>query len=245
MERLQKIIAASGVASRRKAEELIVQGRVKVNGEIISQLGYQAAKGAKIEVDGQLLKKEEKVYYVMNKPRNTICAVSDDRERQTVIDYVDIPERVFPVGRLDFDTTGVLILTNDGDFANEIIHPSSHVEKTYEVSIKGILTKEEIKQLQKGIHLEDGLTLPARVVVIAQNDVKKNMVIELSIHEGRNRQIKRMMEHFGYGVKRLHRKSIGPVDVKGLNPGETRLLKPYEIKQLRHLSNNKKELKEE
>ncbi len=240
MERLQKVIAASGVTSRRKAEELIVQGRVKVNGEIIDQLGYRVPKGATIQVDNQEINKENKVYYVMNKPRRTICAVSDDRERDTVMDYIKVSERVFPVGRLDFDTTGVLILTNDGEFANEIIHPRSHVEKKYEVSIRGVLTLDEIKQLRKGIELEDGMTLPAKITVIAKNEEKKNMVIELIILEGRNRQIKRMMEHFGYEVKRLHRKSIGPVEIKGLKPGEIRLLKPYEIKQLRHLAQERK-----
>ncbi len=240
MERLQKIIAASGVTSRRKAEELIVQGRVKVDGQVVTQLGFCAPKGAVIEVDNQQINKESKVYFVMNKPKKTLCSVSDDRGRDTVIDYCGVSERIFPVGRLDFDTTGVLILTNDGDFANEIIHPRSHVDKTYEVSIQGLLTGSQIRELSKGIQLEDGLTLPAKVSVIAKNEDKKNMVISLTICEGRNRQVKRMIEYFGCRVKRLHRKSIGPVKVDDLKHGEFRLLKPYEIKQLRKLANEKK-----
>ncbi|MFV0479096.1 MAG: pseudouridine synthase [Anaerorhabdus sp.] len=239
MERLQKVIAASGLTSRRKAEELIVEGRVKVNGIVVNTLGYCSPKGAFIEVDGKPITKEEKVYFVLHKPKKTICSVSDDRGRKTVVDYLAIDERVFPVGRLDYDTTGVLILTNDGEFANEIIHPSSHVEKTYEAVITGLLTRNDLEQLQKGIVLEDGKTLPAKVKVLSRNEEKKSMIIELTIQEGRNHQVKRMMEYFGCKVARLYRKSIGPVHVKDLLPGEYRLLKPYEIKQLRHLSSKK------
>ncbi len=239
MERLQKVIAASGVTSRRKAEQLIQEGRVEVDGNIITQLGFQVSRSAQIKVDGQFINKENKVYYVMNKPKKVLCSVSDDRGRETVIDYLNVQERVFPVGRLDYDTTGVLILTNDGEFANEIIHPRNHVEKTYEVSIKGILSKEDLKQIKKGIDLEDGKTLPAKVRVIAQNEEKQTIVLELIIQEGRNRQIKRMIEYFNCRVNRLHRVSIGPVTVKGLRVGESRILKPYEIKQLRHLANEK------
>lgn len=236
MERLQKIIAASGLTSRRKAEELIVQGRVKVDGEIITQLGYQARKGARIEVDGKPIIKENKVYYVMNKPKNTLCTLKDEHGRDTVLDYISSEERVFPVGRLDFDTTGVLILTNDGEFANDIIHPSNHLDKMYEVSIKGILTGEQLKNLEKGVQLEDGITLPARVNVINKNNEKGSMLLELTIQEGRNRQVKRMIEYFGFEVKRLHRKRLGYLEVKDLKPGQVRLLKPFEVKQLRQLA---------
>ncbi|MEG0177407.1 MAG: pseudouridine synthase [Anaerorhabdus sp.] len=236
MERLQKIIAASGITSRRKAEELIVQGRVKVDGEIITQLGYQAKKGAVILVDGKQINKENKVYYVMNKPKNTLCTLHDEHDRPTIMDFINVEERIFPVGRLDFDTTGVLILTNDGEFANEIIHPSSHLEKTYEVSINGILTGENLKMLEKGILLEDGITLPARANTIAKNIEKGSMLLELTIQEGRNRQVKRMIEYFGFEVKRLNRKRLGSLMVNDLKPGQVRLLKPFEVKQLRQLA---------
>ncbi|MEG0077342.1 pseudouridine synthase [Anaerorhabdus sp.] len=240
MERLQKIIAASGITSRRKAEEMIVQGRVKVDGEVITQLGYQAKKGATIEVDGKPINKENKVYYVMNKPKNTLCTLHDEHGRPTVLDFIEVEQRIFPVGRLDFDTTGVLILTNDGEFANEIIHPRSHLDKTYEVSIKGMLTGENLKMLEKGIELEDGLTLPARAVLINKNIEKGSMLIELTIQEGRNRQVKRMIEYFGFEVKRLHRKRLGNLIVNDLKPGQVRLLKPFEVKTLRQLANEGK-----
>ncbi len=234
MERLQKIMAASGVASRRKAEEMIVAGRVKVDGVVISELGYKARKGAVIEVDGKVIQKESKVYYVMNKPKKTICTSSDEHDRPTVISLIETKERLFTVGRLDFDTTGVLIITNDGSFANEIIHPSSHVEKMYEVSINGVLTSEQMKMLEKGVELEDGITLPAKFKLLNKNLETKTMVFELTIQEGRNRQVKRMVEYFGYEVTRLHRKRLGELTIEDLRPGQYRLLKPYEIKQLRH-----------
>lgn len=240
MERLQKIIAASGITSRRKAEELIVQGRVKVDGQVITQLGYQARKGATIEVDGKQINKENKVYYVMNKPKNTLCTLHDEHGRPTVLDYIRVEQRIFTVGRLDFDTTGVLVLTNDGEFANEIIHPRSHLEKTYEVSFNGILTGEQLKQLERGIELEDGMTLPAKVAVINKNTEKGSMLLELTIQEGRNRQVKRMIEYFGFEVKRLNRKRLGNLMVNDLKPGQVRLLKPFEVKQLRQLANEGK-----
>lgn len=240
MERLQKIIAQAGLASRRKAEQMILEGRVKVDGEVITELGYKAKKGSVIEVDGVKIKKEDKVYFVMNKPKNTLCTASDEHNRPTINDYLDIPQRVFSVGRLDFDTTGVLILTNDGDFANQIIHPRFHIKKVYEVSIKGMLTTEQIKELEKGIMLEDGMTLPAKVLVTNRNYDKNTCKIELTILEGRNHQVKRMIEYFGYEVRKLNRKAIGFLQVNDLKPGEYRILKPFEVKQLLKLANEKR-----
>ncbi len=239
MERLQKIIAQAGIASRRKAEQMIVEGRVKVDGEVITELGYKAKKGSIIEVDGKKIQKEDKVYFVMNKPKNTLCTASDEFDRPTINDHLDIPQRVFSVGRLDFDTTGVLILTNDGDFANQIIHPRYHIKKVYEVSIKGMLTTEQIKELEKGIMLEDGMTLPAKVWVTNRNYEKNSCKIELTILEGRNRQVKRMIEYFGLEVRKLNRKAIGFLQVNDLKPGEYRILKPFEVKQLLKLANER------
>ena len=236
MERLQKVIAQSGVASRRKAEELMNQGRVTVDGEVITEMGYQVKQGAKIMVDGKPIIKENKVYYLMNKPKKTLCTLNDEHQRTTVVDLVEIKERVFPVGRLDYDTTGVLILTNDGEFANEIIHPRYHLPKTYELIINGILKTPEIKELESGIELDGIMTLPAQVWVTNKDFEKNQTSLELTIMEGRNRQVKRMMEHFGYEVRKLNRKSLGFLMVNDLRPGEYRLLKPFEVKQLRRLA---------
>lgn len=240
MDRLQKIIAQAGITSRRKAEVMISEGRVKVDGEVITELGFKPRKGAIIEVDGEKIQRENKVYYVMNKPKNTLCTSSDEHNRPTINDYIDVEQRLFSVGRLDFDTTGVLILTNDGDFANQIIHPRYHLNKVYEVSIDGILTVEQIKMLSKGIKLEDGMTLPAKVVVVNKNYEKNTSRIELTISEGRNRQVKRMIEYFGYRVKKLNRKSIEFLMVNDLKPGEYRILKPFEVKRLLKLANEKR-----
>ena len=239
MDRLQKIIAASGRTSRRKAEEWILQGRVKVDGQVVTELGVKPRKGALIEVDGKAIAREDKVYYVMNKPKKVLCTLNDEHDRRTVVDLMtDVPQRVFPVGRLDYDTTGVLIMTNDGEFANEIIHPRYHIAKVYEVTINGILKTEEIKQLEQGVVLDDGIkTLPAKLWVTNKDFAHEQTMFELTIQEGRNRQIKRMLEVFGYEVRRLHRRSLGPITVRGLNPGEYRLMKPFEVKQLRRLAN--------
>ena len=242
MDRLQKIIAASGLTSRRKAEEWILQGRVKVDGQVVTELGVKPRKGALIEVDGKAIAREDKVYYVMNKPKKVLCTLNDEHDRRTVVDLMmDVPQRVFPVGRLDYDTTGVLIMTNDGEFANEIIHPRYHIAKVYEVTINGILKTEEIKQLEQGVVLDDGIkTLPAKLWVTNKDFAHEQTMFELTIQEGRNRQIKRMLEVFGYEVRRLHRRSLGPITVRGLNAGEYRLMKPFEVKQLRRLANEGK-----
>ena len=239
MDRLQKVIAQAGSASRRKAEELILQKRVKVDGVVISELGYKPRKGAVIEVDGKKIQREDKVYYVMNKPKNTLCTSSDEFNRPTINDYIDVPQRIFSVGRLDFDTTGVLILTNDGDFANTIIHPRYHLKKVYEVTISGVLTTAQIKEMESGIKLEDGMTLPAKVWITNKNIEKNVCSFELTIYEGRNRQVKRMVEYFGYEVKKLNRKAIAFLQVNDLKPGEYRILKPFEVKQLTKLANEK------
>lgn len=237
MERLQKIIAAAGIASRRKAEEMITQGRVKVNGEIITELGFKASKKDDITVDGKDVIKESLVYYVLYKPKKTLCTVKDERERQTVTSLIDCPERIYPVGRLDYDTSGLLILTNDGEFANEIIHPRFHLPKTYEVTIDNILKTEQIKELEKGVILDDGIkTLPAKVWVTNKDFGKQTTNFDLTILEGRNRQIKRMMEGYGYTVTRLHRKQLGFLTIKDLTPGQYRLLKPFEVKQLKKMA---------
>ena len=173
MERLQKVMAAAGIASRRKCEELIVQGRVSVNGQLVSELGYKVKKGDQIAVDGKMIEKEGKVYYLMNKPKKSMCTSNDEFGRKTVIELVEGTERIFTVGRLDYDTSGVLLLTNDGDFANEIIHPRYHLPKVYNLTINGILKPEDMRKLKNGIVLDDGYkTMPAKFK-ITEKDLKK------------------------------------------------------------------------
>lgn len=241
MERIQKVIAASGIASRRKAEEMILQGRVSVNGETLTELGYKVKKGDYIEVDGKPIQKENKVYYVMNKPKKSMCTSDDEYDRKTVVSLIECKERIYTVGRLDYDTSGVLILTNDGEFANLMIHPRYHLPKTYNLTINGILNGEQLRQLSKGVVLDDGSkTLPAKYRITEKDEKKNQMSLDLTIYEGRNRQIKRMMEAFGYHVTRLHRKQFGLLKVDDLSQGSYRKLKPYEVKLLRQMAMNGK-----
>lgn len=237
MERLQKVIAASGITSRRKAEGLISEGRVTVNGEKITEQGYKVKRGDIIEVDGEQIQKENKVYFVMNKPKKTMCTLDDEFDRKTVVSLVKCDERIFTVGRLDYDTSGVLILTNDGEFANQLIHPKFHIPKTYEVIIDGILTTEQIKELERGVVLDDGIkTLPSKLRIKNKDFDHKKTRFEITIKEGRNRQIKRMMEVYGHTVTSLHRKSLGFLKVSDMSQGEYRILKPHEVKMLRRLA---------
>lgn len=236
MERLQKVIAASGITSRRKAEGYIVEGRVKVNGEVVTELGFKVKRGDIIEVDGKQIQKENKVYYVMNKPKKSMCTLHDEFDRPTVVSLIDSNERIFPVGRLDYDTSGVLILTNDGEFANQIIHPAYHIPKTYDVLITGILTTPQIKELERGIELDGTMTLPAKVRIRNKDLARNKTKLDLTIQEGRNHQVKRMIEHFGYEVTSLHRKSIGFLKVDDMSQGSYRILKPQEVKRLRALA---------
>lgn len=237
MERLQKVIASAGVASRRKAEQLIQEGKVSVNGKIVIEMGIKVSPEDEIKVNGKPLQKEEKVYYLLNKPKGYICAVSDDKDRKTVIDcFPDVKERIFPVGRLDYDTTGLLILTNDGEFANKMMHPRYHLPKTYEVAVDGVLTDQMLTMLQNGIELEDGKTLPAEVYLLKRLEGKKKTVIQITIYEGRNRQVRRMMEYFHCEVTRLARIQYGFLDLGHLRQGQYRKLRSFEVRKLMHMS---------
>lgn len=237
MERLQKVIAASGIASRRKAEEMIQQGRVKVNGQTVKEMGVKVSTQDRIEVDGHEINKEEKVYYLLNKPKRTICSVSDDKERDTVVDIIDCKERIFPVGRLDYETTGLLLLTNDGEFANGLMHPRNHIRKTYEVAVNGVLTDGMSALLEKGIELEDGKTLPAEVFVLQRSEKKNKTVLQITIQEGRNRQVRRMMEFFNCEVTRLNRIQYAFLDLGNLRQGQYRKLRMFEVRKLMSIVN--------
>lgn len=239
MERLQKVIAHAGVASRRKAEELITEGKVKVNGKLVKELGVKVGPNDRVEVNGIPLERQAPVYFLFYKPRGVISSVSDERGRKTVTDYFPHAEaRIYPVGRLDYDTSGLLLLTNDGEFANLLMHPKHKIEKVYIAKVKGIPFREKIKQLEKGIRLEDGMTAPARVKVVSVDKRKQTTIVELTIHEGRNRQVRRMFEAIGHPVMKLRRERYAFLDLKGLNAGESRELTTHEVKQLYVLANS-------
>lgn len=241
MERLQKIIANSGYCSRRKAEELISKGQVYVNGEMVTELGTKVSGNEDIVVEGVTLGKQtRKEYYLLNKPRGYICSVSDDKGRKVVTDLIDTNERIYPVGRLDYDTTGVLLLTNDGEFANILMHPSNEVEKTYLAIIEGIMTTEEIYELKGGV-VVDGVKVVPKRVKIKKKDLEKNKSkVEVTIVEGRNHIVKKMFEAIGHPVNKLTRERLAFLDVKGLQSGEYRYLSNDEVKELMKLKKSSK-----
>ena len=238
MERLQKVIAYAGVASRRKAEQLITEGKVKVNGKVVRELGTKVSSSDTIEVEGVKLEKENKVYFLLYKPRGYISAVTDDKGRKTVVDIFKkrVPERIFPVGRLDYDTTGLLLLTNDGEFSYQLTHPKFKIDKTYVARVKGIPTIEGLKKLQRGIKLEDGKTAPAKVNMTSFDEKAGKAICEITIHEGRNRQVRRMFEAIGTPVVKLKREKFAFLTLGNLNPGEYRELTKQEVKWLRVLA---------
>lgn len=233
MERLQKIIAESGLCSRRKAEQLILEGRVRVNGVIIDTLGCKASFNDEILVDNKPLKKEEKLVYILNKPKNVISSSSDDKGRKTVIDLIDSKKRIYPLGRLDYDSSGLILLSNDGDLMQKIIHPKNKIEKVYEVKIDGLITLQEINKLEKGIRIDNYVTAPSSFKLIKTNQNKKTSFLQVTIHEGKNRQIRKMFKAVGYNVIDLKRIKEANISLGNLKAGEYRLLKPFEVKQLK------------
>lgn len=238
MERLQKVIAASGVTSRRKAEELIVAGKVKVNGVVVTELGTKVSGKDEIEVNGISIKKEDKVFYLLNKPRGVVTTTKDEFNRQTVIDLIDDDRRIYPVGRLDYDTTGALILTNDGDFANRLIHPRNEIDKVYVAKIKGVPTPSDLMKLKKGIVIDGVKTSRSRVKLRKIDKKSGTSIVELTIHEGKYHQVKRMFEAVGLEVLKLKRERIAFLDLKGLNSGEYRRLTPKEVSKLYNETQN-------
>ncbi|MFC4410998.1 pseudouridine synthase [Chungangia koreensis] len=237
MERLQKVLAHAGVASRRKAEQLILEGKVKVNGKVVTELGTKVSSSDTVEVEGVKLEKEQKVYYLLYKPRGIISAVTDDKGRKTVADlFPHVEERLFPVGRLDYETSGLLLMTNDGEFSYLMTQPKFKIDKTYIAKVKGIPTREQLKLLSKGIDLEDGKTAPAKVKLQSSDRKTGKAIIEITIHEGRNRQVRRMFDAIGCPVQKLRRERFAFLTLHSLNAGESRELTPHEVKQLRVLA---------
>lgn len=236
MERLHKFIARAGIASRRKAEKMIKDGMVKVNGNVIKEMGCLIDSNKdKVFVDNKLVKIEnKKIYLLLNKPVAVVTSVSDPERRKTVIDLLsDVHDRVYPIGRLDFLTKGLLLLTNDGDLAYRLTHPKYKVDKTYIAIVKGIVKDKEINSLRKGVLLEDGPTLPAKVRVLSNR--RDQTKLEIIIREGRNRQVRRMCQYIGHPVISLTRTAFGHLHLGNLEPGQYRALTHKEIKDLRYV----------
>jgi 23S rRNA pseudouridine2605 synthase len=244
--RLQKLIAGTWLASRRKAEQLIAAGRVTVNGKVVTELGTKVdPERDHVKVDGKhLTAAQPYVYLMLNKPKNVMSTLDDPGGRPTVKDYLrGVSVRVFPVGRLDFDSEGLMLLTNNGDLAQALLHPRYHVPKTYLIKVKGVLTDEEIAELERGVKLEDGMTSPAQVKKVRK--VEANSWIEITIHEGRKHQVKRMLEAVGHPVIKLLRIKMGPLVLGNLESGEFRFLTDREANALRQVVEQRRTLEQE
>lgn len=230
--RLNRFLASAGVASRRKADVLIREGRVRVNNKVIVEMGVQVNPSKdRVFVDGkQVSILDQPVYIVFNKPKDCITTMSDERGRTTVMDYIRLKTRVFPVGRLDRNTTGVLLLTNDGELANRLMHPRYEIKQAYNVTLDRELTDQDVDKLRRGAHLEDGVTAESEVHFLPPG---RRKVVGIVVHERRNREVRRMFEHLGYDVKKLDRVGYGEISVNGLRRGEWRYLTSQELARLK------------
>jgi pseudouridylate synthase len=232
--RLQKFLANSGVASRRKCEELILDGKVSVNGQIVKELGTKVNPAVdKVEYCGNPVFSSNKfVYILLNKPIGYVTTAKDQFDRDSVLDLVKVKERVVPVGRLDMYTSGALILTNDGDFVYKVTHPKHEITKTYTVTVRGIIENDAVEKLRNGVEIEDYKTRPAKVKILKTDEEKNISRLEITIHEGKNRQVRKMCEAVGSKVVALHRSKIGDIGVKDLKLGTWRYLKDFEVKKI-------------
>ena len=232
--RLQKFLANSGVASRRKCEELILDGKVSVNGQIVKELGTRVNPAVdKVEYCGNPVFSSNKfVYILLNKPIGYVTTAKDQFDRDSVLDLVKVKERVVPVGRLDMYTSGALILTNDGDFVYKVTHPKHEITKTYTATVRGIIENDAVEKLRNGVEIEDYKTRPAKVKILKTDEEKNISRLEITIHEGKNRQVRKMCEAVGSKVVALHRSKIGDIGVKDLKLGTWRYLKDFEVKEI-------------
>lgn len=233
-ERLQKYLANQGIAARRKCEEFILDGRVKVNGKVVTELGTKINPEIdKIEFDGKEVEKvEKKVYILLNKPIGYVTTAKDQFDRPTVLDLVKVKEKVLPVGRLDMYTSGAIILTNDGEFINKVTHPKNEIEKTYTVTVKGIVTDEDIEKLRNGVQIEDYTSGKAKVKILRIDEEKKISRLAITIHEGKNREVRKMCEAIDKKVLALHRRSVAGLDVKNMQIGTWRYLNSREVEEI-------------
>ncbi|MDO4395075.1 MAG: pseudouridine synthase [Mycoplasmatota bacterium] len=230
MERLQKVIANLGYTSRRKAEELILAGKVKVNGETVKELGTKVKNSDTIQVENTILDNNKNYeYYLLNKPREVISSVKDECGRKTVVELINTSERIYPIGRLDYDTTGIILLTNDGNLASKLMHPSSNIEKKYIAKVNGLVTGYEIKKLREGVIIDGKKTHRAKVNLKSYDKKSDKSLVELIIHEGRNHQVRKMFEAINHDVLKLKREKYANLDLTGLKPGEYRKLSNKEI----------------
>ena len=238
MVRLQKAIADSGFCSRRKAEEYIVKGKVFVNGERITELGSKVEGNEEIIVDGNAISKQDKEYYILYKPRGVISSTKDDKGRKTVVDFFSSNKRLYPVGRLDYDTTGIILLTNYGEFANMMLHPKNKIPKVYIAKLEGIIDGYSIKKIKSGIVIDGIKCIPDRVKLKSADKKSNTCIVEITIHDGRNHEVKRIFESAGYNVIKLKRESIAFLTLQGLSSGEFRKLTIKEVKQLYAYTND-------
>lgn len=238
MVRLQKVIADSGFCSRRKAEEYIVKGKVFVNGERITELGSKVEGNEEIIVDGNAISKQDKEYYILYKPRGVISSTKDDKGRKTVVDFFSSNKRLYPVGRLDYDTTGIILLTNDGEFANMMLHPKNKIPKVYIAKLEGIIDGYSIKKIKSGVVIDGIKCTPDRVKLKSADKKSNTCIVEITIHDGRNHEVKRIFESAGYNVIKLKRESIAFLTLQGLSSGEFRKLTIKEVKQLYAYTND-------
>jgi 23S rRNA pseudouridine2605 synthase len=241
MIRLQKAIADSDFCSRRKAEEYIIKGKVFVNGEKITELGTKVSEKDEIIVDGNTITKSEKEYHVFYKPRGVISSTKDDKGRKTIIDFFPSNKRLYPIGRLDYDTTGVILVTNDGEFANLMMHPKSKIEKTYIAKLKGIIDGYSIKKIKSGIVIDGSKCIPDRVKLKSGDKKTNTCIVEITIHDGKNHEVKKIFESVGYEVLKLKRESFGFITLDGLVSGKSRRLSSKEVSKLYVLANKKED----
>lgn len=231
IERLQKYMARCGAASRRKSEELITAGRVTVNGQIVTELGIKVSENDVVTLDGKpLMPEARKVYIALNKPVGYVSTVKDEHGRKTLLDLVDVPERIYPIGRLDYDTSGLILLTNDGDIYNKVIHPREEKNKVYIALIQGILSDKEIEAFESGLEIEGYITAPAEIKT--RRILGRNAEVAITIHEGRNRQVRKMCKKIGHPVITLKRVSVGSIEIGSLEEGRWRYLTEKEVGQL-------------
>lgn len=232
MERLQKVIASSGICSRRKAEQLIIDGKVKVNGKTITTLGTKVNEDDTIMVNNKKINIENKVYYILNKPRNVISSVSDEHDRLIITDLIKEKRRIFPVGRLDYDTTGLIILTNDGELSNILMHPSNEVEKTYVAKVEGKISMDVLFKIKNGIEIDGTMVFPTLVKIKSYNKDTNTSIIKISLIEGQNHVVKKIFNNVGHQVIKLKRETYGFLNLGTLKSGDYRKLTNSEVKEL-------------